>query len=405
MSYKFIRVTDYYNEFLKSFYSSNVVSGNSDYKTQYNQISNESTEIVSSYGKYFRLAGIDAMDIISNATPLLKLWAKENNLSADLSNDEIVMAQIKHFKPDVVWIDTTRFLNKKWLKELKNEVKTIKLLVGHICAPYNNVMEEGFRELDIVFTCAPCTVDNLKQKGVKNVELVYHAFDHSILNNSQLENNKFPKTDLLFTGSLITGFGLHNERIAYLENIINYGIDMTIYGNLEPYNRILMKKILSGMVKTLDKIGLDFIFDEVKFFNKKHAEVDIKQYSKKLLKKVYPAVFGIDMYKVLLKSNICFNIHGDIAGKCAGNLRLFEATGIGTCLLTDWKQNMSDLFDLEKEVVTYRSIDECIEKIKWLNNNPEEMKSIAKAGQEKTLKHHTIEKRVEFINKVFEKNI
>ena len=40
-----------------------------------------------------------------------------------------------------------------------------------------------------------------------------------------------------------------------------------------------------------------------------------------------PAVFGLDMYKLISKSKIILNIHGEIAGDYAGNVRLFEATG------------------------------------------------------------------------------
>jgi spore maturation protein CgeB len=106
------------------------------------------------------------------------------------------------------------------------------------------------------------------------------------------------------------------------------------------------------------------------------------------------------MYKVLANSKICFNIHGEIAKKCAGNIRLFEATGIGTCLITDHKDNMKDLFEVGKEVVTYTNLNDCLEKVKWLINNPSERVKIAKSGQERVLKSHTVKNRVEQINSV-----
>jgi hypothetical protein len=42
------------------------------------------------------------------------------------------------------------------------------------------------------------------------------------------------------------------------------------------------------------------------------------------------------MYRVLECSKIVINHHGDVA-PWANNLRLFEATGTGALLLTDWK--------------------------------------------------------------------
>ncbi len=402
MSYRFIRITDYYGEFLKSHYENNPDNKGLNYQEEYNSIVNESIEIVSSYGKYLRKAGVDAIDIISNADSLQKKWTKEHNINSDLSSEEIVLEQLKYYKPDVVWIDTTRLLTKEWINLLKNEVENLKLVVGHICAPYNETLETAFHELDIVFTCSPCTVTELKQKGVKQVELVYHAFNHSILDEIKGNKNKFIESNLVFTGSLITGYGLHNERIEYLEKIVNSNIDMAFYGNLESTNRIFLKRSFSQTIRLLNKLSLDFIVDNISILNKHklHAQADIKFYSNKLKERVEDPVFGMNMYKVLEKANICFNIHGDIAGKCAGNLRLFEATGIGTCLVTDWKENMKDLFDLENEVVTYKSVEECIDKVKWLMDNPDEMRRIAQAGQRRTLKDHTIEKRVEKVNDI-----
>ena len=407
MSYKFIRVTDYYSGFLKTFYSTNPNSAELDYETQHSQLTEQSIEIVSSYGKYFRLAGVDAVDIISNASILLKRWAKENGIDQNLSDEAIVIAQIKHFKPDIVWIDTTRFLNKKWLNELKNEVKSIRLLVGHVCAPYNQVIFEGLSQLDIVFTCTPGLVKEFKEKGINNVELVYHSFNHSVLETIKNTSNAFPDNNFVFTGSLTTGYGFHGTRIKYIEAILNSGIDMTIYGNLESTNRIFLKKSFSTLVKTMNSLGLDSLVNSIPLLNKhkKHAEVDINFYSNKLKNSVKVPVFGMDMYRVLAKSNMCFNIHGEIANQCAGNLRLFEATGVGTCLITDNKMNMISLFDIGKEVVVYDSVGECIEKVKWLLNNPEEMKKIAEAGQKRTLKEHTVENRVSVVNKIFKDNL
>ncbi len=50
------------------------------------------------------------------------------------------------------------------------------------------------------------------------------------------------------------------------------------------------------------------------------------------------------MYQVLRRSRITLNSHIDLAGREAGNMRLFEATGVGAFLLTDFKDNLHTLF-------------------------------------------------------------
>jgi glycosyltransferase involved in cell wall biosynthesis len=110
------------------------------------------------------------------------------------------------------------------------------------------------------------------------------------------------------------------------------------------------------------------------------------------------AVFNIDYYYVLSKSKILLNHHGSIL-PWAHNLRLFETTGVGSFLLTDNLPGIDELFEVGKEVETYDSIDECVDKIKYYLLNEEERENIAKAGQIRTLRDHTYEKRIE---KLFE---
>ena len=42
-------------------------------------------------------------------------------------------------------------------------------------------------------------------------------------------------------------------------------------------------------------------------------------------------------------------------------MRLYEATGVGTLLVTDYKDNLHEMFIPGKEVVVYRDADEAVE--------------------------------------------
>jgi spore maturation protein CgeB len=74
-------------------------------------------------------------------------------------------------------------------------------------------------------------------------------------------------------------------------------------------------------------------------------------------------------------------------------MRLFEATGMGACLLTDWKTDLQDIFEPDKEVVAYRSAEECVEKVNYLLHHEKERQAIAAAGQRRTLRDHTFAQR------------
>ena len=100
------------------------------------------------------------------------------------------------------------------------------------------------------------------------------------------------------------------------------------------------------------------------------------------------------MYKVLYNSKITVNCHGDLA-VYAANMRLFEATGVGTLLVTDWKENLHEMFEPGKEVVAYRTPEECAELIRYYLEHDDEREAIACAGQQRTLREHTYYQRME----------
>jgi spore maturation protein CgeB len=94
--------------------------------------------------------------------------------------------------------------------------------------------------------------------------------------------------------------------------------------------------------------------------------------------------FRKDMFRVLGQARICLNQHGNTGGDSAGNRRLWEATGMGTCLLTDWRPNLHEIFKIDEEVVVYRNVDECIDKIDYLLAHEDKRKAIAEAGMKRT---------------------
>jgi spore maturation protein CgeB len=95
------------------------------------------------------------------------------------------------------------------------------------------------------------------------------------------------------------------------------------------------------------------------------------------------------MYQLLFDSKITVNHHIEMAKSYANNLRLFEATGVGTLLVTDWKENLHELFEPGKEVVFYRTPDECAEAVQYYLEHDEEREAIARGGQKRTLRDHT----------------
>lgn len=75
-------------------------------------------------------------------------------------------------------------------------------------------------------------------------------------------------------------------------------------------------------------------------------------------------------------------------------LRDFDAPMSGAMYITSYNPDLSELFDIGKEIITYTSIRECIEKIKYYLGNDEEREIIAAAGRLRAVKDHTWDQRI-----------
>lgn len=402
MSYRFVRVTDLYKEYIKQYYTVFPDVAYKPFSDQYQHIMNDSQDVASSLSKKMQMLGVDALIIFSNAIGLQEQWKKEHNCS--LSGQALILEQLSVLKPDVVWLDDMRLITQQWIANLRKRVPTIKMVTGHVCAPYSSENIKNLQGLDFLFTCTPCLRKEFSQFGI-NTHLLYHSFDSDILKKTTIDNY-YPENDLLFTGSLYTGGGFHKTRIEYIDNILENNLPIKIYGSIEQTSKILKKMAAFTIISRLKGIGSGRLLKKMPLLSRfeSYGDTPVKLYSRKLKSNLHPPVFGLDQFKLLSKSKICFNIHGEIAKGCAGNLRLFEATGVGSCLITDWKKNITDLFDPENEIVTYKSPEECIERMKWLLENPLETKRIAMAGQKRTLRDHTSENRAKQIHETIQEN-
>jgi len=74
-------------------------------------------------------------------------------------------------------------------------------------------------------------------------------------------------------------------------------------------------------------------------------------------------------------------------------MRLFEATGAGTFLLTDNLRDLPALFAPGSQVATYDNTTDCLEKIRYYLAHDAERGAIAVAGQAQTFARHTYRQR------------
>jgi spore maturation protein CgeB len=317
------------------------------------------------YSSNLNKLGHEAHEICINSEPMQRAWAREHGLKLPSDcrwqfrlrrgivpwvsrvrearwSHAILAAQIRHYKPDVVLNLVVDGLSSRFLQEMK---RYCRLLVGQIAAPLPQ--GENWSVYDLVVSSLPHLVEYFRSLAVPS-ELNLLGFEPAMLAQLSRQSSQIPVS---FVGSFHPA---HASRLSFLEHLCSH----------------LEIQVWSSRVNGL-----------------RHDSSIRSRY-------VAPA-WGIEMYQILHRSKITLNHHIDIASGYANNLRLYEATGVGTLLVTDWKKNLNELFEPGREVVPYRSPEECVELVRYYLEHEDERQAIAQAGQARTLRDHTYYQRVQ----------
>lgn len=385
-----------YTEFLHWLYAEHPGLERQTYENQMDARNNSFFGVADFYSSNLRKLGWEAWDIHANNALLQQTWAREHGVDVSsgsvrwqqqrlalqrvvsiagktplrrlrtlvrpalsyLSVDsrqswfhDILAAQIKYYKPDILLNQAMDAIGGSFLREMK---PYSRLLVGQIASPLPP--GEDFGCYDLVISSLPNLVDHFARIGVR-AELQRLAFEPRVL--ERFQGNGGQSVSVSFVGNL---FQAHSTRIQWLEYICQR-LDVNVWG-----------------------MGVDNL----------PQDSPIRRFH-------MGTAWGLQMYQILHRSKITLNNHIDMAGPYANNCRLYEATGTGTLLVTDWKENLHEMFEPGKEVVPYRTPKECFSLIEYYLGHNKERETIAHAGQERTLRDHTYYNRMQELVKIVHK--
>lgn len=348
----------------------------------------------------------ETTDIIANAKILQTSWATENAINFDLNNwlFEIASAQIKKFRPDVLLIADYSTFTGDFLKNLRRECPFIRLVLGWCGAPYHDL--SLFREWDVALSCVPELVADFRAKGICSYH-VNHAFAPRILRELNLKSK--PNVDFAFIGSLVKQSSFHLERERLLLHLVKF-TNLQIWSEIKrpsfkQRRNVFVRRKAHNLVAAARRAGVpERLINALPVWRKiakwESPPIFEQDVDEQIIRRTRPPLFGIEMFQQLRDARVVFNNHIDISPVSASNMRLFETTGVGACLLTDWKENLSELFEPGKEVLTYRSAEECVEKVNYILEHEEERRELAAAGQLRTLREHTFDNRAARIDEI-----
>lgn len=323
-----------------------------------------------SWKRYLEPEGdFSVVEHIVNVEPLQKRWALEHRFSYNENNwcEEILRAQIAESRPDILYAHAWQ-VARRYLPAILRENKGLFTMAFDGVAKHDDGV---ILNVDLLLSCLPRTVDFYERLGRKAYYLP-HAFDPVLID--RCARRAVDPVDVSFVGQ-VSAVGGHRDRARWLGEICRaVKVDCWL-GEIPSFWAILRRQ--AGEMRKEGVRGLAGFPQAMRHISR------LRQQNR-------GSLFGLEMYNQLQSSKISLNHHIAAAGSMAANMRLFEATGMGSCLLTDWKENLGELFEPDQEVVAFRSTAEAIEKIRWLLENEPARAGIAKAGQARVLASHNL---------------
>lgn len=387
-----------------------------------------------SWAEEIKKKGHEVFEIVyADSVSQLK-WVFENQKFNYVSNTfadqalQILLDQITYFNPDVVFIyaGAVNYFPPNYIKKIKNHTKRGTRLIAYWGDEYINDLsfKYFFKGYDLILTSTDTYTKMFKNEGFSNTKTLGNCFEPNIKFNQKL------KKKYKFTFSGVSGYGYidHTQRYEQLIKILEQS-DLRVWTS-EPRNYFKIKKLIISAMETLPISLTNLIFKAItrlirpNDINKDRLLsaqriIELNRVSgydflipsyfdlKKSVKKKFPNrvkksfTKTKDYYELILQSDFCLNLHRDEDADY-GNIRDFEITGLGSCMVTDREKELKEFFDPEREIVGFNNIEEMLEKIKYLDKHKDIAKQISDNGKKKTLNNYTTMHKVELFLELLE---
>jgi len=257
-------------------------------------------------------------------------------------NDEIKRIA-EAFHPDLVLSIKGEAVKPKTIEWIKNELGA-KTALWYPDDPrfFNSLVRYIAPHYDYIFTSSKNAISMYKGLGIEHVYRLPFACEPTVHRKMNLNNDEKKKCDVVFVGTYTP------SRARLIKALMKAKVRIQIYGSYWKYF--------------------------------------IRSYN------IHDGVYGIGMVKLFNSSKIALNFHAD--GRYGPNMRVFEATGSGTFLLTDNAEDLGSFFKIGKEIIIFNDVRELLSLINYYLDDDDRREYVANSGYVRCHADHTFEKRL-----------
>lgn len=363
---KFMQLLDFYPAYLTNLHQRYPELKHQSFALQQEMLFQDGFYGNHMFAPYLKAFGYETQFMIINDPYSQKKWMEEQGFATDgldltqvAQTYVVAQKQVQAFQPDILFISTPIIFDSHFIRFL---AKRPPFVIGWRAAHIGPTVD--WTEFDLILSNVNELLETAMQRGARGVAKFHPGFPNIVLDQLNHIPDLTKKRDVSFAGQITTQ---HLKRHEHLKEIGKWPLG------------------LEG------EFSIDYFIGT--FFEQGHPFHTGLDLAVSVFMYNHGGLWGMDMYRMLAESRICFNDLIDIAAGQSGNMRLFETTGVGSFLLTEWTQDLGQFFELGQEIESYQSLPELKEKIYYYLNHPEAREAIAKNGQARCLRDYSMEKR------------
>lgn len=284
--------------------------------------------------------------LTTTADPLTqRQWAVENDLPPHTRPHDVLVAQLKAYKPDVFYTHGSGYFPEQVRQQLPSLCKM------NVCWKGPPDFSSGLAGFNLLVNNFPASLPKYEEIASIKTGYLTPSFD------TAMEPDCFKTerdVDILFAGSYSRHHRRRSEIISELGKLANtYNLKYCLH--FDKITRVANSPM--GLLPVISKY---------------RAPKDVRQNSSS-------PVFGADMYREFSRAKIVVNCAIDVAGNERGNIRCFEAMGCGALLISDegnYPPGMKDGVNM----LTYTTPQNLIDVIRRILANEPERQRLASEG-------------------------
>lgn len=365
------------------------------------------------YRLLFLTSDYFAEDALTNAFEadghVVRQLPLDDTIDATQATKNILKAAVE-FKPDMILAMNSVGLDWKGqsiriLCDLDIPVVVWYLDNPTFCGPH--FVGEG-PELAIAFTYERMTLGSLRQSGFKHVHYLPSGTDPLWCADSGETRSKFLNDKITFVGSTFNK-AIKSYYSPQFEPILK-NLDIDLGEIKQQSGRVNLNEHYRQFIGSFDSK------DDYYRFTAYMAALETKKYRLRVMNAIrddrliifgpegdwaehFPpdifkgeVTFGVDNSKVYKNSGITLSLT-TFQQETALNLRYYNVPLSGGFLLSEWQDDVAELFEPEKEHVTFRTVEELRDKAAYYRKHPREKEKIRRAAVRRIMGEHLIAHR------------